>query len=389
MQHHAMKIVHITHHYIDDWGYQDNLLPMYQHLQGDDVVVISDNDHLGYIQDPTLAASIRAKGDTYTIHGVRIRKIRCHLSTSNTSLICQGLYRLLSHERPQLILHHGVDSSTMVVAALYKLRHPTVRLYVDNHADPINESRNRLWDLCYNHLLLSTTTRILGNTVDKYLGVTPLRCQYLHQKFGIPYSRIAFLPIGCDTRSADALHDDRAMLRRQYGIRQDAFVIASGGKMDASKGTIDLIATVESLQQEMPHLHLLLFGKADEQVRQSAEGKPFVTLLGWCDRATTLSLFSLADAACWPLLHTTLIEDAVACCKPLIVKSSGNVAHFAKERNGIFLRKGDRQELAAAIRNLLADYTTYADTAQTTRTKYSYDNIAISLKEGSFYGFEE
>lgn len=384
-----MKIVHITHHYIDGWGYQDNLLPLYQHLQGDDVVVISDNDHLGYLQNSTLAANIRAKGEAYTIQGVRIRKIKCYINTSNTSLLCQGLYRILLQEQPQLILHHGVDSSTMVVAASYKLRHHAVRLYVDNHADPINESRNRLWDMCYNRLLLSATTRILGNVVDRYLGVTPLRCHYLHHKFGIPHSRIAFLPIGCDTRGAEAMHTDRATLRHHYGITPEAFVIASGGKMDASKGTLDLIAAVESLQQEMPHLHLLLFGKADERVRQSADGKPFITLLGWCDRATTLSLFSLADAACWPLLHTTLIEDAVACCKPLIVKSSSNVSHFEREGNGIFLHKGDSAELSDAIRTIHNLYPNYTKTSQTARLKYSYDTIATSLKEETFYGFGE
>ena len=384
-----MKIVHITHHYIDGLGYQDNLLPLYQHLQGDDVVVISDNDHLGYMQDDGLAASIRAKGDDYTVQGVRIRKIRCYLNTSNTSLLCRGLYRLLRQEQPELILHHGVDNSTMVVAAFYKKRHPSVKLYVDNHADAVNESHNRLWNFCYNRVLLPATVRLLGIAVDKYLGVTPLRCHYLHQKFGIPYERIGFLPIGCDTRSADNISTDRTELRRQYHIPLDAFVVATGGKMDASKGTLDLISAVEDLHDEIPRLHLLLFGKADRQVEQAADGKPYVTRLGWCDRTATLSLLSLADAACWPRLHTTLIEDTVASGKPLIVKSSGNVSHFETEAGGIFLRRGDKAELTEAIRTMHDHYSLYSVAAQKARRKYSYDTIATSLKEGTFYGFEE
>lgn len=384
-----MKIVHITHHYIDGWGYQDNLLPLYQHFQGDDVLVVSDNDHLGYTQDPALAESIIAKGDAYTIQGVRIRKIRCYFNTSNTSLLCQGLYRLLKHEKPELILHHGIDSSSMVIAAIYKLRHPSVRLYVDNHADSINESRNRLWDFCYNRLLLTATVKLLGGVVDKYLGVTLLRCHYLHRKFGVPYSRIDFLPIGCDTKSVDDLQIDITLLRRQYDIPDDAFIIASGGKMDASKGILELIDAIETMQSERPPIHLILFGKADEEVARKADKKLFVTRLGWCNRETTLSLLSLADVACWPLLHTTLIEDAVACGTPIIVKSSGNVRHFEKEGNGIFLKKGDKLELADAIRTLRTNYTMYAKVAQTTRLRYSYDTIATSLKKGTFYGLGE
>lgn len=384
-----MKIVHITHHYIDGWGYQDNLLPLYQHMQGDDAVVISDNDHLSYMQDAGIAASIRAKGNDYTVQGVRIRKIKCYLNTTNTSLFCRGLYRLLHQEQPQIILHHGVDNSTMVVAAIYKKHHPSVRLYVDNHADNINESRSRLWDLCYNRMLLPATVRLLGNAIDKYLGVTPLRCHYLHQKFGIPYSRIGFLPIGCDARGVDSLGLDQTELRRKYHIPNDAFVIVSGGKMDASKGIIDLISAIGSLHDEMPRLHLILFGKADEQVEQAAGRKSFVTRLGWCDRKSTLSLLYLADAACWPRLHTTLIEDAVACGKPLIVKSSGNVVHFEEEGNGIFLQRGDKPELTEAVRTLHDHYSLYTVAAQKARNRYSYDTIAASLKEGIFYGFGE
>jgi glycosyltransferase involved in cell wall biosynthesis len=384
-----MKIVHITHHYIDGWGYQDNLLPLYQLFQGDDVLVVSDNDHLGYTQDPALAESVIAKGDAYTIQGVRIRKIRCYFNTSNTSLFCRGLYRLMQHEKPELILHHGIDSSSMVIAAIYKLRHPSVRLYVDNHADSINESHNRLWDFCYNRLLLSATVKLLGSVVDKYLGVTPLRCHYLHWKFGVPYSRIDFLPIGCDTKSVDDLQVDNASLRRQYDIPENAFIVASGGKMDASKGTLELMDAIEAIQSETSPIHLILFGKADDEVVRKADKKLFVTRLGWCNRETTLTLLSLADVACWPLLHTTLIEDAVACGTPIIVKSSGNVSHFEKEGNGIFLNKGDRREVADAIRTLQTNYSIYTKVAQTTRLRYSYDTIATSLKKGTFYGLGE
>lgn len=384
-----MKIVHITHHYIDGWGYQDNLLPEYQCLQGDQVTVISDNDHLGYMQNQELANAISAKGKRYEINGVQIRKIKCYLNTSNTSLICSGLYSLLRQERPDLILHHGVDSSTLIVAAFYKRIHPETRLFVDNHADSINESQNRLWDLCYNKIWLSFIVKLLGNTVDRYFGVTPLRCDYLHEKFGIPVSRIGFLPIGCDTRRVDAIQLSKNELRAKYQIPQKAFVIISGGKMDATKGTLDLIQAINTLKGDFPQLHLILFGKADAAVQTATQGSSFVTRLGWCDRETTLSLLSLSDVACWPLLHTTLIEDAVACGIPLIIKSSGNVRHFEKEQNGLFLKYGNLDELTEGVKTMVHNYQLYAEKAQQARINYSYEAIAQSLKEGYGYGFGE
>ncbi len=382
-----MKIVHITHHYIDGWGYQDNLLPEYQSRQGDDVVVVSDNDHLGYMQNPELAAAIQAKGTEYVINGVRIRKIKCFFNTSNTSLLCKGLYRILQQERPDMILHHGVDSSSLIVAAVYKWCHKDVKLYVDNHADAINETRNKLWDFCYNKILLSSVVRILGKTVNRYFGVTPLRCDYLHDKFGVPLSRIGFLPIGCDTFYVDVLGLNREALRKRYGIPQEAFVVVSGGKMDASKGTLDLINAVQNLLPELSRLHLILFGKADAEVQKAADSSPFVTRFGWCDREMTLSLLALSDVACWPLLHTTLIEDAVACGIPLMVKASGNVRHFEQERSGIFLKTGDQSELQSGLYEIQKYYHVYADAARQARFKYSYDTVATLLKEGTGYGF--
>ena len=384
-----MKIVHITHHYIDGWGYQDNLLPEYQYRQGDEVVVVSDNDHLGYMQNPELASAIRARGSEYVINGVRIRKIKCFFNTSNTSLFCKGLYRLLREEQPDMILHHGIDSSSLVVATMYKYNHKDIRLYVDNHADAINETRNRIWDICYNKVLLSAVVKLLGDLVDCYFGVTPLRCEYLHVKFGVPSHKIGFLPIGCDTYHVDALGLNRVELRQKYGFSNDAFLVVSGGKMDASKGTIDLINVIRDLQEEIPQLHLILFGKSDSEVAEAVKESPFVSNFGWCDRDTTLSLLALSDVACWPLLHTTLIEDAVACGIPLIVKSSGNVRHFQQEQNGIFLQTGDYQELLKAIRDIIHDYQHFSVVSSRVRYKYSYDAIAASLKTGCGYGLEQ
>ena len=158
--------------------------------------------------------------------------------------------------------------------------------------------------------------------------------------------------------------------------------------MDASKGTLDLINAVQTLLPEFPKLHLILFGKADAEVQEAADNSSFVTRFGWCDRETTLSLLALSDVACWPLLHTTLIEDAVACGIPLMVKASGNVSHFEQEQNGIFLQTGDLPELVNALRLMCQQYCAFADVARQTRFKYSYDAIATSLKNGCGYGLD-
>ena len=379
-----MKIVHITENYIEGWGYQENLLPLYQKRAGHDVVVISDNDHLKYAQNPELADRIINRGTEYELDGIKNYKIKTYFATSTSSFLCKGVYAVLKKEKPDIIFHHNLNTSTLSVAAMYKKRHPEVKLYVDNHADWINESKNRLWHLFYYDFLLPLHVKLLGNRINYYIGVSPLRCQYLHDVFRVPQNKIRFLPIGCDTDQAVQISESREDLKKQFDIDSRSYVIVTGGKIDKSKGTLTLIDACIELRRKGENVHLVLFGKIDDEVRSYAARHSWITLLGWCDRKMTLSLLKMADVACWPWLHTTLIEDSVASGTPLVIKMSDNVSHFAKEKTGVFMKCGDVKELTNALSNAIIHNGTYRNNAVLARNKYSYAMLVHLLENEIF-----
>lgn len=380
-----MKIFHIADCYIDGWGYQENLLPQYQKRAGHDVVIVADNDHLKYLNNATLAQSILNRGKEYENDGIKVYKIREYLTTSSTSLICRGLYKLLEKENPDMIFHHNLNTSTLPVAARYIRSHPRVKLYVDNHADWINESKNKLWHKVFYETLIPWTVRRLSDSVNYYVGVSPLRCQYLNKVFHVPENKVKFLPIGCDTVGAEQVTESREELRKQYQIKNDAFVVVSGGKLDRNKGTLALIEACENLKAKMDNLHLALFGKIDEEIQRAAKDKEWITTEGWCDRKKTLSLLKMSDVACWPWLHTTLIEDSVASCVPLVVKMSDNVSHFAKERAGVFLERGGLDELIEALIEVKTNEDQYRQNVVKAREKYCYSTLVKCLDTETFY----
>ena len=382
-----MKIIHISQNYIEGWGYQENLLPLYQKRAGHDVVIISDNDHLKYGQNLKFAERIIQQGKKYEFDGLRIYKIKTYLNTTSTSFFCSGLYKILEQEKPDMIFHHNLNTSTLSVAAKYKRHHPLVKLYVDNHADWINESKNKIWHKLFYETLIPWQVKRIGDNVNYYIGVSPLRCQYLNKVFKVSESEVKFLPIGCDTAGADQVKESRYELRKQYHIKDDAFVVVSGGKLDRSKGTLALIKACENLKAEIVNLHLVLFGKIDEEVKHAASGKEWITMEGWCDRKMTLSLLKLSDVACWPWLHTTLIEDSVALGLPLVVKMSDNVSHFAKEDAGVFLKKGDEEELIKALKDVKRNTEKYRLNAMKSRQKYSYATLIQRLEDETFCEF--
>ncbi len=382
-----MKIVHITENYIEGWGYQENLLPLYQKRAGHDVVVISDNDHLKYAQNPILANKIISRGTEYEQDGIKIYKVKTYLATSTSSFFCKGVYEVLKKEKPDMIFHHNLNTSTLAVAVKYKRHHPELRLYADNHADWINESKNRLWHLFYYDFLIPLRVKIIGTRVNYYIGVSPLRCQYLNKVFRVPEEKIRFLPIGCDTEQAEQIKENRVELKNRYEIAPQSYVIVSGGKIEKSKGTLTLIDACNELKNNGSDVSLVLFGKIDEEVHNYASQYNWITELGWCDRATTLSLLKMADVACWPWLHTTLIEDSVASGTPLVVKMSDNVSHFAREKAGVFMKCGDCEELTNALRDALTNNGKYRKNALLARDKYSYATLVNRLDNESFYEF--
>lgn len=376
-----MKIVHITSIYIEGWGYQENLLPLYQKWAGNDVVVVTDNNHLGYINNPDLAKEIvRTGGEYVQPEGIKVYKIKTFVNTATTSFFCRGLYKILEREKPEMIFHHNVNVSTLTVAARYKRRHPGVKLYVDNHVDWINETKNQVWHWLFYDFFIPAQVHRLGSVVDKYIGVTPLRCQYLQEVFKVPQNRVAFLPIGCDTNQAEQVKANREELKRTFNILTEAFVIVSGGKISRSKGTLELIKACDKMREVGENIRLVLFGKIDEGVSSIAQKYEWITQIGWCNRLETLSLLKMADVACWPWLHTTLIEDAVAVGTPLVVKMSDNVSHFAQAKAGVFMEEGNCEELEKSLIKVKDNYSLFCHHVIATQRKYSYATLVENLR---------
>ena len=323
-----MKVVHvcITNPYIDGWGYQENLLALYMTKIGIEThVVASKNDFPKYLTEDVIE-DIRMKGDDYAVDGVIIHRIETS-KISDSCIITHGLKQKLEEIQPDLIFHHNVNATSLIVCANYCKSNECV-LFADNHADEINLSKNRLWVLLYYKFLQRVTCALIDKQVKLYYGVTHSRCNFLKKYYGIKPEKIQFLPIGADTDNAQQI-EEKSFLREKYGFNEHDCVVISGGKMGVGKGTVQLIETIDGINAEGNNLKLILFGKfEDENTKKLAVSKSFVTIYGWCDRKKTLELLKLSDIACWPIHHTTLIEDAISVGTPLILKETDTTKHL-------------------------------------------------------------
>lgn len=373
-----MKIVHIclAAPYVDGWGYQENLLPKYLANNGVNSVVITSNILPDYLNNKQVATG------SYVYEGVKVIRLRSKRFGSSLTY-AKGLHEVLEQEKPDAIFHHNINFLSHIPCAKYCIKQG-IPMFVDNHADYINSMKNSFLRFILYRCINGNLTNLYSKPVVKFFGVTHSRCRFLYDVFGIDKSKVDFLPIGADVNAANTL-PAKNELRTKFKIQQDEFTLVSGGKMGVDKGTVDLIQAVEELNQAYHRVKLILFGKFTDSVTEDlAKSKSFIKLYGWCDRKTTLELLATADLACWPIHHTTLCEDSIACKTPLLIRKTETTEHLI-DGNGYFLQVGDKEELKNYIKLMLtadsADIIQIERSANTMCKKLSYNTISQNIMQ--------
>ena len=375
-----MNIVNICNKvYTDNWGYQENILPVYEAKMGHRVSVIASANHFPSYVSSSLKEEIKSKGKDYHIGDVVIHRRNTYIETGNLSLICSGIYRILKKEAPNIIFHHNINPSSLIICFFYCIFNSKCKLFVDNHADSINESTNKIINYIIKSVIIRIILRIIDFKIVRYYGVTPARCSYLKNVYGVREKKISLLPIGCDTDEVEANNIDVSQLSELYHIPENSFIICSGGKMGRDKGTNNLINAFVKFHEETPTAALLLFGKfEDEETSVLANQTSGVYFAGWCDRTHTIGILKNSNLAVWPVHHTTLIEDAISCQTPIIVRRTGNTSHLIKG-NGEFVETGSVDELNVFFHKIKEEFPFYKKNAYNLSKELSYVNIVERL----------
>lgn len=366
-----MKIVHIclSGQYLDGWGYQENLLPYYLQKEGVENIVIASANYFPSFLATEKREEIVSKGFDYEYNGVRILRIPTKNPTESVAF-APSLYRMLCKIKPDVIFHHDVVFSTLGSVRRY-VRNHSLTLFIDNHSDEINISHKVLWNFVYHKVANKWACFKIQPYVKAFYGVSPGRCDFLQKYYSINPERISLLPIGADVERAAHI-SSKEVLRRKYGFSCNEKIVVSGGKMGKDKGTDVLIEAVEKLSNK-----LVLFGSfSDEMTKVKAEESSCTRVFNWCDRTQTLELLRLADVACWPVHHTTLIEDAISVETPILVRKTGNTSHLMNG-NGMWTHVDSLKTDLEAFFSI--DIKEFKEAAKAKKEEISYSTVAKKI----------
>ena len=374
-----MRILHIclANFYIEGMGYQENILPAYHTEAGYDVCIIT-SEHIFDIK--------RCNGKDYYVNDFGAT-VKC-LKNKNKNLgvrfrIYSGLYKELCEYDPDIIFVHGGQFLSLKDVIKYCKKHKNVRLYIDQHADYYNSPIKSLKSKIFAKYVIGHYMRKAEKYAQKFWGVTPWRCQFLNEVYGISKNKIALLNMGGDDRKINFQNKDmiRDRLRTELGLGENDFVVIAGGKIDEAKNIHLLMRAVKEINHD--NIKLVVFGKVFKDMRDevySLAEDSHIIYIEWVPADMVYDYFLMADLAVFPGTHSVLWEQACSCALPGVFKDWVGMRHINVNGNCEFLYEDSVEEIKSKISKIYSDkwyYDKMKNAAENCKKEFFYSKISL------------
>ncbi len=380
-----MKILHccLANFYIDDYGYQENILPKMHKLQGHKVTILAstetylDNKTLGYAEPGSYINEFdipvtRLPYISY-LPKFLVRKLRLYIGTRE----------FIEKIKPDIIFLHDCQFLSIAEVKKYCEENSHVKLYVDSHTDFVNSGKNWISKNILHGLIYRWCAKTIEPYVTKFYGTLPVRSKFLENVYGVAAKKIQLLEFGADHTVVDWSKKDelRKESRSKLGL-ENKFVLVSGGKIDERKNIHLLMQAVSELNNE--NLTLILFGTPTDSmssVVKSLLQKKTIKYMGWATTADIYNYMLASDLAIFPGTHSILWEQAIGVGLPCIFKRWPGMEHLDLGANCLFLEdKPTVRSIKKSLTTIIEDPNLFREMKQSAVEKgipqFSYYEIA-------------
>ena len=378
-----MKITHLmlACFYIDNFSYQENLLPKYHKKMGYDVEIIASLESY----DSNGESIYLDEGSKYVNEdGIPVTRLEYkRFPGANKLRYYIGLRQELDRIAPDVIFIHGVQFCDIREVAKYCKLHKNVIVYADNHSDFSNSARNWVSKRILHEIVWRRCAQIINPYVKKFYGVLPARVDFLVNEYKLPKDKVELLVMGADDGEVNAAEDIqvRREVRKRYSIQEDDFLIMFGGKIDAFKTQILLLMdAVNNIADSS--VKLIVFGSVTQELKAEVENRcsDKVQYIGWKKPKESYPLFAASDLVVFPGRHSVFWEQVAGQGIPMLCKKWDGTTHVDLGGNVIFLTNDSQEEIEKYISELSKKgdlYIKMKNVAQTVAAKhFLYSEIA-------------
>lgn len=380
-----MKILHccLASFYIDDFGYQENVLPKIHELQGHTVEILASTET--YLKDNRLG--YLTPSEYYNSDGIKVTRIPylnyLPLFIVKKLRIYVGIKRKLEEFKPDIIFLHDIQFLSIRQIALCKRNNPEVVIFADSHTDFVNSARGLVSKNILHGIVYKFCAKLIEPYTAKFYGTLPARVDFLKSMYKISSDKVELLELGADDTLFDFSHYEaiRSSTRERLNLSKDDFVIICGGKIDKRKNIHLLVDAIEKLEGTV--IKLILFGTPDSEMGYLLEKINTVSnikYLGWQSTADIYNLLFAADLGVFPGTHSVLWEQACGVGLPCVFKKWDMIQHVDLGGNCVFIQGDDSIEIQDVITKISTDKILYQKMKEVAIQKcvphFSYSKIA-------------
>ena len=379
-----MKIVHIclACFFPDNYSYQENLLPKFHKKMGYDVEVIAS---LQTFDENGKITYLKFSEPYYNENNIKVTRLRYKSSSKIYHILRKynGLYDALNKANPDILFIHGVQFMDINIIRNYAKEHTNLTIFIDNHADFSNSAKTFISKVILHRLIWRHYAHKIEPYVKKFYGVLPARVEFLKKVYGLPEDKVSLLVMGVDDELCDSVKQNnyRYILRKQYNIKDDDFLIITGGKIDLYKTQVLLLMqAIKSIN--VNRIKLLVFGSVVTELKKdftSLVDNQKIIYVGWLNSERIYQFLSMGDLAVFPGRHSVLWEQAAGMGIPMIVKYWEGTTHVDLGGNVIYIEKDSIEEIKKIINTIYNDkylYKTMKEKDKYGEEYFSYYNIA-------------
>lgn len=385
-----MKILHmmLSCFYIDNYGYQENILPKMHQLQGHEVMILAStetyigNKKLGYVEP-----SFYFTGSGIPIKRIPYKKFLPRLFMRKLR-VYSGIEETLIKFKPDIIFMHDCQFVSISDVVSYVKKFPKTKIYVDGHTDFNNSARNWISRYFLHGVVYKWCAKKIEPHTRKFYGVLPARVEFFKSMYGISEDKVELLVMGVDDSIIDFSKktEIRARIRVELNIDENDFVIISGGKVDRRKNIHFLMRAVNELN--LPKLKLIIFGAPNDDIKNEFEkqlNSTNIRFAGWLQPEMTNEFILASDLGFFPGTHSVLWEQTVGMGVPCVFKRWKGIEHIDLGGNCMFINNGNVDEIKEAITSIYTDSNLYKKMLMISNEKgikkFSYYQIAKNAIE--------
>jgi 1,2-diacylglycerol 3-alpha-glucosyltransferase len=358
-----MKILHtcLAAFYIDNYGYQENVLPKMHKRQGHDVQILASTET--YLKGNVMSylePSVYYNEDQIKVTRISYVKVFNHFVSRKLRFYI-GIDKNLKEFAPDIIFIHDIQFLGIFQIVKYLKKNPGVIVYADGHADFTNSGTNFLSKYILHGFIYKICALKIDKYVHKFYGTLPCRVDFFKNFYRVSKDKVELLVMGVDD---DLIQFDREKNRHELflknQINNDDFVIISGGKIDKKKNIHYLIDAVSELNNS--RIKLILFGIFDKEVECLVKNKlshKSIIFLGWLNNIQVHRYLAAAHLCVFPGKHSVLWEQSAGIGIPGMYKKIKGHEHIDLGGNCILLENGDKEEIKINLNNIISNRNIY------------------------------